>query len=107
MISQTIFTILENKESRSLIEMYLVQIHASWLFGTRFDCSFDVCMRTAFIDVRKLLRFTTLDSLGHCVWANRDRFIAIWKGLIDKPSDQQFSHIAGALDESLELLKAA
>jgi len=106
LISQTVFAVLSNREARNVVEMHLIQFHAAQLYVKDMAPSYDVCMRIAKTEVQHLLCFSNLDLLGHFIWSNRYRFIPLWKGLIDQP-DQPYERFVAALDESLELLKAA
>jgi hypothetical protein len=109
LVSQTLFTILDNKQARRIIEFYLIQVHATALFvETEFSTvTYSDCMSQAKTDVRQLLEFPNLDKLGMCIWQNRAKFVEIWKPIITQLDNLQFSNFSTAIDESFDLLQAA
>lgn len=106
-LTDTAFTLLGNESARSIVEIYLVQMHGNVLFAQGYSRSYDECMQFALSDVRTLLAFNNLDRLAMTAWRNRDQLIKIWKDLIGTDGEPSFDLVGGALDASFELLQAA
>ena len=106
LVSTTIFGLLSHKQSRQLITLYLVQMHAWQLFIEKHDVCFDVCMSKALSDVEDFLSLTNLFHLSQVIRKNREEFLSIWKSLANNHTNA-FQLFGAAVDESFQLLKAA
>jgi hypothetical protein len=107
-VTDTMFAVWSNKESRLLLEIYLTQLHGLVLFGLGGELN--ECMNKARADVRELLGCSNLLRLAAVVREHRDELFDIWKSLVNSISqgdEPLFADIGGALDKSFELLQAA